>query len=57
MRPFSVAPIVQSGTTSHHQDLDTLSHVLYVRQLHRSSPQYHDGWILTERLVPHGKLY
>jgi hypothetical protein len=24
---------------------------------HRYSPQHQDGWILTERLVPHGKLY
>jgi hypothetical protein len=57
MRPFPTIPRVQSSTTSHHQDLDKLSRVLYVRQLHRSSPQHQDGLILTERIIPDGKLY
>jgi hypothetical protein len=57
MWALSMAPIVQSGTTSRHQDLDKLRHDLHVRQLHRSSPQHQDVSILTERLIPHGKLY
>jgi hypothetical protein len=57
MWTLAMASKVQISTTSHHQDLDKLSHVLYVRQFHRSSPQHQDGCILTERLVPHGKLY
>jgi hypothetical protein len=52
-----MAPIVQSGTTSHHQDLDKLSHDLHGRQLHWSSPKYQDGSLLTERFIPHGKFY
>jgi hypothetical protein len=57
MRPFPMAPRVQSSTTSHHQDLYKLSHVIYGRQLHQSSPQHQDGWILTKRLIYHGKVY
>jgi hypothetical protein len=57
MWTLSMAPIVQIDTTSHHQDLDNISHELNVRQLHRYSPQYQDESILTEILVPHGRLY
>jgi hypothetical protein len=57
MRYLFMASRVQSSTTSHRQDLDKLSHVLYVRQLHQSSPQRQYESILTERLIPHGKLY
>jgi hypothetical protein len=31
---LAMAPIVQSGTTSHRQDLDKLSHDLHIIQLH-----------------------
>jgi hypothetical protein len=52
-----MAPRVQSGTTSPHKDLDLLSLDLHGRQLHRSSLQYQGGSILTEIIVPRGKLY
>jgi hypothetical protein len=55
--PYPWHPDFKAVLQVHHQDLDKISHVLYVRQLHRSSPQHQDGWILTERPVPHGKLH
>jgi hypothetical protein len=52
-----MAPRVQRGTKSRHQDLEKLSRDLHVIQLHRSSQQNQDGSILTEILIPRGKLY
>jgi hypothetical protein len=57
MRSLSMVPRVQISTKSHHQDMDKISYVLYLRQLHRYSPQHQDGLILTERLVTRGTLY
>jgi hypothetical protein len=38
MWSLSMEPIVQSSTTSHHQDVDKCSHFIYGRKLHGSPP-------------------